>query len=890
MRKSLSLQAMGSALLVVGVAALTACGGGGGGDKKSDPAPAPTETGATETPDNGGGGGSGGGAPANTDLVLAGSLNLIGSGNGANLTGPSFGLAATDGYDIYCVTFEDDPLACKAEIDSAGAFDKTCADYAGKAFGCFLRKDNKTVGDIVFDQGGDEDEDSQLVAGAGTLKVAVNFDPELGVATAVVDKEASSALAADKIAEMKAIKGADDTSLPNMTGTYAIECLGVEDETGAKMPCPAGEHGGGAPESIFLNEWAKDGKRRVSIWSSEAAKNSCLGAANNELRPEFRIKVGNNDPVLFDVSNLQKYREGYSSVIAQFANDYPVAFGNLLDSTGTDWEVQHCRNQEANQAQAQDAFSDATCMIVAPQVEQFTFWDPEQKREVTRWEPKWVGSWGEARAANAERGFDEANIQAVEQQCFNYLVSESRPDMPPCPPHLVEPFNGSPSTEATLTFTVYDYVAGDQRSPVDFVCKDPNSQQTGDDAPLIRFPVVAKGDAASYKAAALANITSNNNAQFGDPGCAKVDLDEVFPGVTGSLASRQIYKNHRRVIMRTFGELLRSSKDEGYNVCQDFSPRDASALASFNFETSCQQGGGPLCWESRWMLEDLGMRIADTGDSISSTDQDPFEWSNPGTTALCRAAGMTNQAQLDTLNSFGPSQNQDFDAWRLSKINAKKACRTLFLNLSGWGAKMDALQDAVLSPDRMPPSIALQCGGDQPSRDAIAALTENSCMPELDIDTRCEQGNCTEVLRCWGTADGKCVDADGNYAGRVPGRFEDTALKLRIGGAFEMSSLSIETWNQWTGDGEQVCKAARSFKLAGTKLADTQFDGRLTFGDNVVCEGGDDTSDPNTQVGSTGPAMPLNGPGTGPDTAVEGGGDQGSEKRDPPMYLRFTKQ
>jgi hypothetical protein len=303
---------------VLAVVALSACGGkskksSGGGTTT----PPDTTTPGTET-------------PVDNDLVLSGALNLLGSSTSTALA------LAGDSYDVYCVTFEDDPAACKAVIDGDGKFNKTCEDYAGKAFGCFLRKNNKTVGDIVFDQGGTSDEESQLVAGAGELKISLNFDPELGVATAVVDTAASSALAPEKVAAAKTAANVSVTSVPNMTGNYALELIGMINDEGKVEAAPAGggEGGkGGIPPSIHLNEFDDGGVRKVSIWESEAAKNLCVTGSGTEQKPSFGATVAPFSRIALDPTNLLKYRDSMGTLVGQFAKTYPTSFSQLLSKS-----------------------------------------------------------------------------------------------------------------------------------------------------------------------------------------------------------------------------------------------------------------------------------------------------------------------------------------------------------------------------------------------------------------------------------------------------------------------------------------------------------------------------------------------------------------------------
>lgn len=847
-----------SGLTVLAVVALGACGGkskksssggGGGGDKQN-----PVTT------------------PADNDLVLSGALTLLG-------TSGSTTLALTgDSYDVYCVTFEDDPAACKAVIDSDGKFNETCEDYAGKAFGCFLRKNNKTVGDIVFDQGGSGDADSQLVAGAGTLKISLNFDPELGVATAVVDKVASSALAADKVAAAKSAAKLSETTVPTLTGNYKLDLLGMLDDEGKLKQPPAGGGGKGGkdeiPDSIYLNEFADGGTRMVSIWESEAAKNLCL-TGGSEQKPSFGATVSTYPRVPLDPTNLLKYRESMGTVIGQFAKTYPTSFSQLLSATGQQWEAKRCEEQARNAQNAANTFNSSNCKIVAPGMREVKYWDPAQNREVTKYEPQWFNTWAEVDAATAAA---DANIQPREQSCFNPLVgkpAEGDRFMPPCPPK----WNDGHPTEATGTFTTYDFVDGDKRGPVQFLCKNPQDQSGG----LMFLPISAPTTPdPTYLAASITAV----KAQFGsggsaDASCEKISVAAMFdPNGTIGLASvggfntTELYKANRRVIIQTFSELLRNAS-HGDNGDQCESWQKPTDLSNWTFAANCNGNGSksPVCWEAEWTLRGLGVSVnqSDTTFTAGEAPQQPFV--QPGTEKLCEAGTITPEnapTQADRDNAA--NNGDDFMNFRARKLAQIATCRTQFLGYPQ-ATKISKLFDAALDPAKRPPSVVLQCSDDTATKAAVASLAQNSCLPEAQVDFRCEGGkDCTEVLRCYGTEDGSCVDANGNFQGRIPGRFEQTVLKPGTAGAFNMSSLTTEAWNKWSEKGDVTCKAARGFKIQGLVKAASPFtfEGALSSTQKVSCKNEDGDA-----VGEDG--------GKADDSEKEGDGPN-------KMVLRFTKQ
>jgi hypothetical protein len=813
-------------MTVLAVVALGACGGSKS-KKGSNPTTTPPPAGPS------------GGGEVDNDLVLSGALTLLGGPSTTALA------LAGDTYDVYCVTFEDDPAACKAAIDGEGNFNETCQDYAGKAFGCFLRKNNKTVGDIVFDQGGTADAESQLVAGAGTIKFKLNFDPELGVATAVVDTTASSALAADKVAAAKSAAKLTETRVPTLTGKYALELLGKLNDEGKVEAAPAGGgqgggdkgEGGGIPPFIYLNEFADGAARMVSIWESEAAKNLCVTGSDTEQKPSFGATVSNYPRVPLDPTNLLKYRESMGKVIGQFAKTYPTSFSQLLSATGQQWDAKRCEEQARNAENAANTFSPQNCKIVTTGMREVKYWDPAQNKEISKWEPQWFNNWTEVAAATAPA---DSSIVAREQTCFNPLVGKPSEDdrfMPPCPPK----WNEEHSTEATGTFTTYEVVNGDQKNPVQFLCKNP--QQTDG---LMFLPLSAPTTAdPTYLAASITAVKAQFSSGSGaaDASCEKITVAAMFDpensiglASVGGLGSTQVYKANRRVIIQTFSDLIRNASHGDNNECTRWTKPSDSELASWSFATKCSQdgGGSPVCWDKDMILGSIGLRVDDAQTGFADGTIDPNQpWVQPGAEKLCTG---TN------LGSDRPNQGESFDDFKARRALKKADCRTEFKNLSTFALQIGRLFDAALDPAKRPPSVVLQCSNDTATKDAVAALAAGSCLPEAQVDFRCEGGkDCTEVLRCWGTEDGSCVDADGTFIGRIPGRFEQTTLRAGTAGAFNMSSLTNESWSRWSEKGELVCKAARGFKIQALVKADAPFtfEGGLSSTETVSCKNED---------------------------------------------------
>ncbi len=187
-----------------------------------------SDQGNDDSANNNNNGGDNGGedGAALTEVNLQGSLAVSGAGAlaiGLVNAPPVFSLVNDSTHTIYCTTFEDEPVACSAAVGSDGKFNSKCKGYAGKTFGCFLRKGSKTLTTIEFSG------ESSMVAGAGNLVSNITYDEETGLARAKIDQEQSSALSADAIAAALKSTGLKQTTLASMTGTWDVEC--VNDDT-----------------------------------------------------------------------------------------------------------------------------------------------------------------------------------------------------------------------------------------------------------------------------------------------------------------------------------------------------------------------------------------------------------------------------------------------------------------------------------------------------------------------------------------------------------------------------------------------------------------------------------------------------------------------------------
>jgi hypothetical protein len=371
------------------------------------------------------------------------------------------------------------------------------------------------------------------------------------------------------------------------------------------------------------------------------------------------------------------------------------------------------------------------------------------------------------------------------------------------------------------------------------------------------LPITAPTEAdPTYLAASIKAVKDRFQSGGGaDQSCEKLSVAEMFDPtgaigiatVDATLASTEVYKANRRVIIQTFGELIRNaSHGDGDDQCSQWTK--PSDLSNWTFAANCQQNGpqSPVCWQADWTLQSLGVTLnrQDTSFTEGSLPQQPFV--QPGTEKLCNSGTITpenepTQADRDNAANGG----DDYENFRQRKLGELAACRTQFLAYSQV-QKLNKLFDAALDPAKRPPSVVLQCSDNAETKAAVTSLAQNSCLPEAQVDFRCEGGkDCTEVLRCWGTEDGSCVDTNGNFKGRIPGRFEQTTLRAGTAGAFNLSSLTTESWNEWGEGGEKVCKAARGFKIQALVKAEAPFtfEGLLSSTSKQKCEGDEEESE-----------------------------------------------
>lgn len=803
-------------------------------------------------------------APAAVDrnVVISGSLNIVSNSSSASLMlRGSSDATAVGNYRVNCVTFEDTPKAGYADVSADGSFTATLEGFAGAPFGCFLLQKQasgsfKNISSIVFDSSPSEagDEDSQLLAGAGTLSVKLAYDADLGAVSAVVDTTKSTALEPAKVEAMKTAIGAATTQVENMTGTYGLQCVGIQapnDPTGpfAAAGCNEMKLGGDMPTSIYFHEFAEGSARKVSIWQDTAAITSCFGSANptSELDPQFGAKLTASSALVeFDMSNLASLQTSFDSLITQLDH---AALTEIVDATANTWQVENCQRMEQQLSQMQNAFSADTCKFFAPGVELKKEIQPDGS--VAEWEMmKWYDSLQavntDITAGNAKAIADnDADLTLRTQTCWNPEKTSPRDNMPPCPWDYVHPNNqAEPLADETISFQMYEYKVGTwpggeaKYRPANFACTNPFG------GGMQQFPVTATTTAG--------NVThvQGKFSNADNMGTMNKECRKITNPWTGS---GQIYSAQANEVRRTFFNLMRQAKqDKGSddNLCTRF--QRPSPVTAFNFTgwndgmnpggggdatngTKWNQAGGSMWW-SRMIWQQLRIKPEIGADGIATAivadDTQPrqpwfdYDLAND-TTGLCPA-----------VNPTGPSQGQSNDAYNQA---LQDACRTEFLATGTLSEKLTKIFNKAINVRNTPPDVLLQCkartDGSSGIGTFVAGLAQNSCIPDFDLMTRCDGGQCVETLRCWGTEDGACVDAAGKYKGRLPGRMDLMTLKPRVGNAFDLTANNVESWEQWEDNQPKVCKRVNALLIQAEKESEGVFSAVFNENSNQFCEG-----------------------------------------------------
>ena len=193
------------------------------------------------------------------DVTLSG---VIQSGTPVGIASYAFGLLdALVNYRLYCVTFEDNPVAAKGTADSSGRFSLQIKSYT--PFGCFvLDPSDKHVADLLF---------AGLGTSADTYSGSIMLTDNVDVGTIVVDT--SKGVAVVDVSGKHGVSGSIDTPF-DPTGEWNMKCVSPANDP--VYSCPSE-----LPASIYLHRisgiMSQDNKKvyGLSIWESKANFEKC---------------------------------------------------------------------------------------------------------------------------------------------------------------------------------------------------------------------------------------------------------------------------------------------------------------------------------------------------------------------------------------------------------------------------------------------------------------------------------------------------------------------------------------------------------------------------------------------------------------------------------------
>ncbi|MEZ4742605.1 MAG: hypothetical protein R3B45_09185 [Bdellovibrionota bacterium] len=520
------------------------------------------------------------------DVQMTGSLSLIGS----SASGASLRLST---YDLYCVTFMEEPTACKVEVDSSsGAFDQSCEKFAGTSFGCFVRQDGKTLATVEFDY--DASSDSSLIAGAGQLKMDIVFDAATGSAIAKIDPS-SSALSEEALAGIKNLLEQGKTELPNLTGTWDLEFDCSEGES-TDGPCSDKAHLTQDEEamSIYINHTTVGERNVAAIWESEDAKNRCIGDAG-EGKPSFRM---GDTP--FDFSSKEAYEKSVAAVYSALpSNLRAVIKDEVLKRESTMWGW--CNEGAGDPYQA--LFTAENCKFIEAKLEQHTVFEDGQEKTI--YMPKWY----------SPEDFDTVTEYTGTVNTETVACSsEFQEGVPTCPPEL-----GPDATSFT------NYISAN-KNPIMLLCKD-NVSGFFEQMP-------ARG---KTEAEAISAVTS------GAAGAKDDSCEKITSGPYSGLI-----KASAREVGRTVTELLSraGNRDEEDHMCGSQLP------SNFNFnmcETMSDNERPSICWDKDWIMNDMALKLDGSGKMIADTSRTPQFFNHQFAELACPTAldSLQNSNQYD---------------------------------------------------------------------------------------------------------------------------------------------------------------------------------------------------------------------------------------------------
>jgi hypothetical protein len=342
------------------------------------------------------------------------------------------------------------------------------------------------------------------------------------------------------------------------------------------------------------------------------------------------------------------------------------------------------------------------------------------------------------------------------------------------------------------------------------------------DTDIRQFPVMAATKADSIKAAMSGGGSDCGKVTFAGKSYLRAQVEEI---------RRATYE-----LFRVEGGGPNDASSDPSKMCERSEVPD-----DFKF-SSCTEGSDKeVCWLKN-NLSMYGLKIS--GAKLASSGSQP-NFDHRAGSILCPSVKLGN----------------DHMKYMSDCRNAVAGMGTLVEQLRAL-MKMQALH--------RPMSEAIICGrsADDALRTKLLDAIKNSCVAEVDYDKRCfEGGVCETTMACRGSSNnGKCLSDDGSlFSGRINGRDELMDLKMMVGGAFSMSSSSLEKYYRFDQESNKpvACTFAKQFVINARKVDDNTFNGVVSQAGKQSCDGKD----------SEGASLALQdgGPGPGPGPGGDGG-------------------
>jgi hypothetical protein len=276
------------------------------------------------------------------------------------------------------VTFEDVPHSCKAAIDSAGAFNASCENFANQSFGCFVKDSSGSiVASIVFDD--------VLGADGGALELSIVFDPDAGIAKGNFKVKTGTKIAASKTLDSSDLRnGALFKIQMDRNSEFNKSKKQLLSEAGPGGPGPGGHGpgpgsgpgpGGGAPEQVFIQELSINGQPYWLVADNRI--DQCLDA-NKQL--SFKLSNGTQSrSIRYD--SLANLREDMAYVFNPangiLSQDLVTAIKNTGDAHRGGF---HSYCEEISSNNNLNPINNSCVFAAMPEPKGNTFFDPMNTR------------------------------------------------------------------------------------------------------------------------------------------------------------------------------------------------------------------------------------------------------------------------------------------------------------------------------------------------------------------------------------------------------------------------------------------------------------------------------------------------------------------------------